>query len=372
MDISKKMNESLIDDGNENDIGVKNQKINIRELSIKELQEYVIEIGYPKYVGTQIFEWLHGKFELNFDNMTNISEALRNHLKQNFCVPVISIKRKLYSNLDDTVKYLFELNDGECVEAVAMKYKFGYTLCISTQAGCKMGCEFCASSICGFARNLKVSEMLDQIMLVEQDLDQKISNLVLMGIGEPLDNLENVVKFLKLLPSKFGFKLSLRRVTISTSGLVDKIYELMEHNIQATLSISLHAPNNEIRDQIMPINKKWNIESLIKAADEYFKRTSRRVSFEYILIEGLNASLDQAKELADLIRGVGGQTCHVNLIPLNDIKERNFRRPDPKKVFDFQNVLRRNGINVTVRRDLGSDIRAACGQLRRQETEVNR
>lgn len=345
-----------------------NVKIDIRELSIRELQEYMVEIDYPKYVGTQIFEWLHGKYVLDFDKMTNISYELREHLKQNFYAESISIKKKLKSNLDDTIKYLFLLKDGECVEAVLMKYRFGYSLCISTQVGCKMGCKFCASSVCKFVRNLTVSEMLDEIMLVEKDLGIKINNLVLMGIGEPLENLDNVVRFLKLLPSKYGIKLSLRKVTISTCGLVDKIYELMKYRLQATLSISLHATSNEIRDKIMPVNKKWNIESIMKAASDYFEYTSRRVSFEYVLIDGLNDSEEDANALVKLI---GDRICHVNLIPLNDIKERNFRRSYYDRVSAFQQILRQNDINATVRRELGADINAACGQLRRQELEEN-
>lgn len=342
-------------------------KVNIRELSIKELQEYVIEIGYQKYVGTQIFEWLHNKFELSFDNMTNLSQEIRDHLKQYFYAPVISIKKKLNSNIDDTIKYLFELNDGELIEAVVMKYRFGYTLCISTQVGCKMGCKFCASSFCDFSRNLTVSEMLDEIMLVEKDLGLKINNLVLMGVGEPLENLDNVVRFLKLLPSKYGLKMGLRKVTISTCGLVDKIYELMKHRLQATLSISLHAPTDELRDKIMPINKKWNIESLMKAADDYFHYTSRRVSFEYILIDGFNDSEENARQLVKLVKN---RICHINLIPFNDINERNFKRSLSDKVLAFQQILRQNDINVTVRRELGADIKAACGQLRKQETDL--
>ena len=342
------------------------KKINIRELSIKELQDYVTEIGYHKFVGKQIFEWLHNKFVLNFDDMTNLSCELREHLKQYFYTPVISIKKKLYSNIDDTIKYLFELEDGECVEAVAMKYKFGYTLCISTQAGCKMGCKFCASSICNFSRNLTVSEMLDEIILIKHDMGIKISNLVLMGIGEPLDNLENVAKLFQILPSKYGLEISLRRVTVSTCGLVDKIYELMKYKFQATLSISLHAPNDEIRNQIMPINKKWNVEALIKAANDYFDVTSRRVTFEYILIDGLNDSKENAEELVRLLQG---RPYHVNLIPLNNIKERNFKRSSEERVLKFQRILRQGDINTTVRRELGTDIKAACGQLRIQEKE---
>ena len=332
------------------------RKINIRELTIKELQDYVTEIGYHKFVGKQIFEWLHNKFVLNFDAMTNLSCELREHLKQYFYAPVISIKKKLYSNIDDTIKYLFELEDGECVEAVAMKYKFGYTLCISTQAGCKMGCKFCASSICNFSRNLTVSEMLDEIILIKND----------MGIGEPLNNLDNVVKLFQILPSKYGLEMSLRRVTVSTCGLVDKIYELMKYKFQVTLSISLHAPNDEIRNQIMPVNKKWNVEALMKAANDYFDATSRRVSFEYILIDGLNDSIENAEELVRLLQG---RPYHVNLIPLNNIKERNFKRSGEEQVLKFQQILRQSGINATVRRELGSDIKAACGQLRRQENE---
>ena len=338
-------------------------KVNIRELTIKDLQEYVLEMGYEKFVGIQIFEWLHNKYEFSFDKMSNITTELRNHLKQNFYCDSVSLNKKLESDIGDVIKYLFELKDREMVEAVAMKYKFGYSLCISAQAGCKMGCKFCASSICDFSRNLSVTEMLDQIALVEKDKDQKINNLVLMGIGEPLENIDNVVRLIEILPSKYGIRLSPRKITVSTCGLVDKIYELMEHRLQITLSISLHAPNDEIRDKIMPINKKWNIASIMKAADDYFEVTSRRVSFEYVLIDRLNDSKENAHELVNLL---GNRICHVNLIPLNNIKERNYKRSSAKKIAEFQQILRKSGINVTVRRNLGFDISAACGQLRKQ------
>ena len=344
------------------------ERKSIRELSIKELQVYAMERGYPKYVGSQIFDWLHNKFELDFNKMSNLSQEMREFLKRDFYITSITLKRKLKSGLDNTVKYLFELHDGHCVEAVAMKYKFGYTLCISTQVGCKMGCRFCASSVCKFVRNLGVSEMMDQIILAERDINQKINNLVLMGIGEPLDNLDNVIKFLKSLPTKFGVQLSLRRVTVSTCGLVDKIYELMKHKLQVTLTVSLHAPTDELRNQIMPVNKKWNLASLMKATDDYFEYTSRRVSFEYTLINGFN---DSAKDAEDLVKLLGDRICHVNLIPLNDIKERNYNRSSNRNVLEFQRILRNHDINVTVRRELGSDINAACGQLRLQELRNN-
>lgn len=342
-------------------------KVNIRELSAKELQNYASELGYEKFVGTQIFEWLHNKMETSFDKMTNLPQELREHLNNNFYIDYIKIKKKLVSNIDGTIKYLFELNDKECIETVLMKYKYGYSLCISTQVGCKMGCRFCASSMCEFSRNLTVSELLDQIILVYKDLNIKINNLVLMGMGEPLENLDNVVRFLKMLPSKYGINLSLRKVTLSTCGVVDKMYELMKHRLQLTLSVSLHASNDKIRDQIMPINKRWNIEQLLKASEDYFEYTRRRVSFEYALIKDLNDSPEHALELVNLFKN---KICHINLIPLNNIKERNFVKSPDERVLQFQNILRKNEINVTIRRELGSDINAACGQLRRQDVEA--
>ena len=266
--------------------------------------------------------------------------------------------------MDHTVKYLYMLPDGEYIESVWMKYRYGNSLCISTEVGCKMGCTFCASTKQGFVRQLSPSEILEQIYMAEKDMGEKVSSIVLMGIGEPLDNFENVLQFFTLLSCPEGLNMSLRHVTVSTCGVVDKIYELAEKNLQLTLSISLHAPNDEIRSQTMPVNRKWNIEELLKACRYYTHKTSRRISFEYALIRGVNDSRKNAEELAGRLKGM---LCHVNLIPVNQIRESDYRASTRANVYRFQEYLNQFGIQTTVRRTLGADIQAACGQLRRDQ-----
>ncbi|MDE6784628.1 MAG: 23S rRNA (adenine(2503)-C(2))-methyltransferase RlmN [Ruminococcus sp.] len=336
-------------------------KIDILSLDIAELQELIIEMGEKKFRAKQIFQWLHVKRVFDFDKMTDISAQLRTRLKEKFCIKGLFIQKRLESCIDNTVKYLYRLSDGNFVETVLMEYSYGYSLCISTQVGCRMGCRFCASAIAGFVRNLEPSEMLMQIYETEKNTGIRISGLVLMGIGEPLDNFSNVVKFLNLLSHKDGSNFSLRHVSLSTCGIVPKIYELAELKMQLTLCISLHSPEDSERSEIMPVNRAYNLRELIEACRCYIIRTGRRITFEYAVIDGVNSSDSDADRLSDLIRGIN---CHVNLIPVNKVKERNYTTAG-NAVADFAERLRKRGINATVRRTLGSDIEAACGQLRR-------
>lgn len=340
-------------------------KIDILSLNLSEIEGYLIEIGEKKFRGLQIYTWLHQKRATSFDEMTNLSLELRTKLSQHFYIKQLKIAQKLESAMDNTVKYLYELPDGNHVETVMMDYKHGNSLCISTQVGCKMGCNFCASTIAGFKRNLEPSEMLLQLYTAEADSGQKISSIVLMGIGEPLDNYDNVIKFLMLLSSEQGTNMSLRHVSLSTCGLVDKIYELEKLKLGLTLSISLHATTDEKRSEIMPVNRRFCIKELLAACKQYIATTGRRISFEYAVIDGVNDSREQADELIKLLRGMN---CHVNLIPVNKIKERNYTA-NRRSVADFASYLEKNGINATIRRTLGTDINAACGQLRREYEE---
>lgn len=338
----------------------------ILSLTYEELAEKLGALGQPKYRAKQVFAWLHSKQVLDFAQMTNLSIQFREQLGKNFYINEIKIRKKLVSQLDDTVKYLYELRDGEFVETVVMRYHHGNSICVSTQVGCRMGCSFCASTKAGFVRHLTPSEILGQIYTAERDLGEKISNVVLMGIGEPLDNFDNVLTFLELLSHPEGRNLGMRHVTLSTCGLVDQIYRLAEKNLQITLSISLHAPNDGLRSQTMPVNRRYPIDELLAACRAYADRTGRRISFEYALIDGFNDSPAHAKELASRIRGM---LCHVNLIPVNRIEERDYASSSQQNVKRFVQVLESSGINATVRRTLGQDINAACGQLRRDEKD---
>lgn len=339
-----------------------NGKIDILSLLPNELEEQLLALGEKKFRAKQIFNWLHVKRVQSFDDMTNLSVQLRNLLKEKFCLKSLFIAKRLESNTDNTVKYLYRLNDGNHIESVIMEYSYGNTICVSTQVGCKMGCRFCASTIAGYKRSLTASEILLQIYESERDSGRKISGVVLMGIGEPLDNFENVVDFLRLLSDENGTNMSLRHVSVSTCGIVPRIYELSELKLGITLSISLHASNNQARSEIMPINDRYDINELLTACRHYFKVTGRRISFEYALIDGHNDSRKDAEELADLLKNF---VCHVNIIPVNKIKERNYRS-DRKSANRFRQYLEDLGINATVRRTLGADIDAACGQLRRE------
>ncbi len=338
-------------------------KTDIKSLSIQELRAQFAALGEPAFRAGQVFSWLHQKRAQSFDEMTNLSKSLRGALAEHFYIPYITIKQRLVSAIDGTVKYLYELEDGETVEAVFMRYHHGNSLCISTQVGCRMGCTFCASTLGGCVRNLTAAEMLCEIHAAEQDTQEKVSSLVLMGIGEPLDNYDNVVRFLQLLSDENGMNMSTRHVSLSTCGLVPRIYDLAEHRFGLTLSVSLHAPNDEIRGRTMPVNRRYPIDELLTACRHYTQATSRRISFEYALIDGVNDSEQNASELAKRLKGM---LCHVNLIPVNPVTERDFRASTRDAIRRFTTVLEHAGIVVTVRRTLGVDINAACGQLRRE------
>ena len=337
-------------------------KTDIKSMTIAEIEELLSSMGEPRFRAVQIFDWLQSGAE-SFDEMTNISKKLRESLKETCYIATVKIARRFESKIDGTVKYLFELCDGEYIESVFMKYEHGYTVCISTQVGCRMGCSFCASGLLGLSRNLTASEMLSQIMVASRDNGVRISNVVMMGMGEPLDNFENSIRFLQLVSYEKGLSIGLRHISLSTSGVVSGIEKLKEYNLPITLSISLHAPNDKIRDSMMKVNKKWNIDALLKACREYQKVTTRRISFEYALIEGVNDSEQCADELAKRLKGI---MCHINLIPANPVKENTFRKPDKNKILKFQKLLISKGLNATVRRTLGADIEASCGQLRRK------
>ncbi len=339
-------------------------KTDIKSLSLSELKTEMEKLGEKSFKAKQIYSWLHKRGAESFDEMTDISKKLRENLENSYDIYNCSIEKKLVSMYDDTVKYLFKLHDGELIESVVMKYKYGYTICVSSQVGCKMGCKFCASGIAGFVRNLNVSEILSQIYTAQRDLDIRISHIVMMGVGEPLDNFDNVMKFLSMISDENGLNIGMRNISLSTCGVVTGIYKLLEKRPQLTLSISLHAPNDEIRSRTMPVNDRWNIDQLLKACRDYTKETSRRISFEYAMIDGVNDSDECARELASRLKGM---LCHVNLIPVNAVKERNFRKSNDNRIASFIKILESRGINVTVRRTLGSDINASCGQLRRGE-----
>ena len=330
-------------------------------MSFDELSAVVSTLGQPSFRTGQIFSWLQSGVT-HWDEMTNIPAVLRAKLAEGYYIVTANIKKRLESVIDDTVKYLYEMHDGELVESVLMKYNHGYSLCISTQVGCRMGCSFCATGLYGLTRNLTASEMLAQITSAERDKGIRVSNVVLMGMGEPLDNFDNVVRFLQLVSDERGLNIGMRHISLSTSGLVPGIYKLMEYKFPITLSVSLHAPNDELRSSIMKVNRSFGIESLMKACRDYIAVTGRRISFEYALIEGVNDSDRCAKQLAVLMRGM---LCHVNLIPVNPVKERSYVQSERKVIVEFKNKLENCGINVTIRREMGRDIGGACGQLRK-------
>lgn len=343
------------------------EKIDIRSLNYQELAEEIKALGLPKFRTDQIYSWLFEKGVRDFSEMSNLSKDLRQALDERFVIRNCTIDTKLCSKLDETVKYLFELGKGEFVECVVMKYKYGYSICVSTQLGCKMGCKFCASAIGGFKRHLTASEILSEIYTAQSDLGIKISHIVLMGTGEPLDNYDNVMRFLELVTDEKGLNISMRHISLSTCGVVPRIYELAEKKLGLTLSISLHAPNDKIRSQTMPVNSKWNIEELLAACRYYTKVTSRRISFEYAMIDSFNDSVECAEELASRLSGM---LCHINLIPVNNVRENNYERSNEKNIKRFISVLERHGLTVTVRRTLGSDINASCGQLRAKKENL--
>jgi len=337
----------------------------IKSMYEEELKEEFAKMGEPAYRAGQVYKWLHEGVK-SFDEMTNISKKLRERLMENYYISNAAIEKKLISAYDDTKKYLFSFGDGEMVESVLMKYHHGYTSCISTQVGCKMGCTFCATGKSGFSRNLTASEMLAQLQAEQQDNHIRISNIVLMGMGEPLDNFENVIRFLKLVSSENGMNTGMRHISLSTCGIVPKIYELADMKLQLTLSVSLHAPNDQIRSRTMPVNRKYNIDELLKACQYYVRQTNRRISFEYAMIDGVNDSVANAEELAKRLKGI---LSHVNLIPVNAVKGTGYEKSKKESIKRFIAVLERAGITATVRRTLGSDINASCGQLRRSVSD---
>ncbi len=343
-------------------------KININDLTLDELKNYVESIGEKPFHATQIFKWIHKEKVTDFDSMTDISKSLREKLKDNTYISNIEIIEVKHSSKDETKKFLLKLSDNNAIESVFMKYNHGNTLCVSTEVGCKMGCKFCASTKNGFVRGLFASEIEGQIIAVERYTGEKISNVVYMGIGEPLDNYDNVVKSIRLINSPQGLNIGARHISISTCGIVPNIYRLADENIQATLSISLHHTNDESRRKIMPIANKYSITELMEACDYYVKKTGRRISFEYALLSGQNDTKEVAFELVKLLRG---RLAHVNLIPVNEIKNGQFKRPSEKNISMFMDTLNSCGIVTTVRRELGTDIDAACGQLRQKYLEKN-
>lgn len=338
-------------------------KKDIKSMTLPELEAEITALKLPKFRAAQIFDWLQKRCVNSFDEMTNLSKDLRALLSEKYYIASCEIEDRFESKLDDTVKYLFCLNDGECIESVLMKYNHGWSICISSQVGCRMGCKFCASTIGGLKRSLTASEMLSQIMSAQKDMGIRISNIVMMGIGEPFDNYDNVIRFLQLVGDEKGLNIGMRHISISTCGRVDGIRRFMELDSQITLSVSLHAPNDKIRDTIMPINKKWNVGELISACRDYFAKTGRRISFEYAMIKGVNDSRECADELIKLLVGM---ICHINLIPANEVRENDYHRSD--RVHEFCDYLNRHGMNATVRRTLGSDISASCGQLRQRRS----
>lgn len=337
-------------------------KTDILSLSFGELSDWLAEAGEPKFRAKQIFTWLHSRKATDFSEMTDLSLSLRTKLSDSFCINRLIVVKRLESSIDNTVKYLYGLSDGSLIESVLMAYKHGDSLCVSTQVGCKMGCNFCASTIAGFVRNLTPGEMLGQIYEAERDSGRTVSSLVLMGIGEPLDNYDNVLKFLRLLSAPQGRGMSLRHVTLSTCGLVPMIDRLAEEGLGLTLSVSLHAADDASRSRIMPVNRKYSIAELLGACRRYFATTGRRITFEYAVIDGVNGTREQARLLAKHLEGL---PCHINLIPVNPVRERNYHTKRDT-VYSFQQMLEQEGLNATVRRTLGSDINAACGQLRRE------
>ncbi len=338
------------------------EKIDIKSLTLDELNHQMLELGEKAFRVKQIYEWLHVKLVDDFDQMSNLSKDLREKLKNIYTIRRVTAVDQRTSANGETTKYLFELCDNRVIESVLMKYKHGNSVCISSQVGCRMGCRFCASTLGGLERNLTASEMLDQIYQIQKLSGERVSNVVVMGTGEPFDNYDNLIRFIEILTNDQGLNISQRNITVSTCGIVEKIRELAELKLQITLAISLHAPNDKTRKELMPVANKYNIADIISACQYYFTMTGRRITFEYSLVKGVNDNRQQATELAHLLKGLN---CHVNLIPVNPIKERNYTHSDTSFILNFKNILEKYRINVTIRREMGSDIDAACGQLRK-------
>ena len=335
----------------------------IKSMTLRQLEELISRLGHKPFRAKQIYSWIHEKLAGSYDDMTNLPKNLREQLKTDYPLTVLELVDVQISRQDGTRKYLFRLADGNVIESVLMKYKHGNSVCISSQVGCRMGCRFCASTIGGLTRNLLPSEMLDQIYRIQVLTGERVSNVVVMGTGEPLDNYENLLRFIEILTGEGGLHISQRNLTVSTCGLVPMIRRLAEENLQITLALSLHAPNDQKRQKLMPIARKYSMEEVLNACREYFQKTGRRITFEYSLVRGENDSQEDAKQLAERI---GEMNCHVNLIPVNPIKERDYRQSTRQAVENFKIKLEKCGINVTIRREMGSDIDGACGQLRKR------
>lgn len=337
--------------------------MDVKSMTLEELQAFLAEWGEPKFRAKQIFAWLHEKQVDDFSQMTNLSQSLRQKLAQETSIGGLKMVERLLSKQDGTRKYLFALDNGSVIESVLMQYEYGNTVCVSTQAGCRMGCRFCASTLDGVERSLTAGEMLSQVYAIQKDLGERISGVVLMGSGEPLDNYDAVLRFIRLLNDPSGQNIGQRHITLSTCGLVENMYRLAEEDLQITLAVSLHAPNDSIRRQIMPVANAYPMEQLLQACKDYIQKTKRRITFEYAMMQGVNDSDDCAKELVQKLRHM---LCHVNLIPMNPVKERDFTKSGTDRVQHFAKILQQNGVETTIRRRLGSDIDAACGQLRRR------
>ncbi len=345
------------------------RKADLKSMTMDELKMVIKELKEPEFRAKQIYDWLHNKLVTSFEEMTNLSKTLREKLEENYKISNLEIVEKTVSQKDGTVKYLFALENDSLIESVLMRYSYGNAVCVSTQAGCKMGCTFCASTLDGVESNLSTGEILSQVYEIQKDIGERISSVVLMGSGEPLDNYNNVIKFIKLINDEKGLGIGQRHITLSTCGLIEKINMLMDEDLQITLAVSLHAPNDEIRNKIMPISRKNDIDSLLLICKQYSDKTKRRITFEYALIKGINDSEECAIELSQRLRNM---LCHVNLIPVNDVKERSYYKSSEETIQKFAEILNSKGIETTVRRKLGSDINAACGQLRKGHLGNNR
>ncbi len=338
------------------------EKKDLKSMTLEELTAEVIAAGEKAFRAKQLYQWMHEKLAADFDEMTNLPKSFREKLAADYIWTSLETVDVRISGVDGTRKYLFCLEDGNVIESVLMRYKHGNSVCVSSQAGCRMGCRFCASTLNGLARNLRASEILEQVYRIQRDTGERVSNVVVMGSGEPMDNYENVVRFIRLLSAPEGLNISQRNITVSTCGLVPQIYRLAEEGLQITLALSLHAPSDEVRRELMPIANRYPLREVLDACGNYYEKTGRRLTFEYSLVKGVNDNLEEAKALARLIGGYHG---HVNLIPVNPIKERDYVQSNREAVEAFKNYLERQGINVTVRREMGRDIGGACGQLRK-------
>lgn len=338
------------------------EKIDIKSMNLEELTVFTASLGEKAYRAKQLFQWMHAKLCPSIDDMSNLPKGFRESLKERAEYAALEQVRMLESGLDGTRKYLFRLSDGNVIESVLMKYKHGNSVCISSQVGCRMGCRFCASTLDGLTRNLRASEMLDQVYRIQADTGERVSNVVVMGSGEPLDNYDNLIRFIRLLSDENGLNISQRNLTVSTCGLVPGIKRLTEEKLAVTLALSLHAPNDEVRRTLMPIANRYSLSEILPACREYFEKTGRRLTFEYSLVAGVNDNIEEAKRLVALLRNMQG---HVNLIPVNPIKEREYRQSSREEVERFRDYLEKHGINATIRREMGRDIGGACGQLRK-------